>query len=258
MAKDASESAPIVEFRDLNIRYGSNVVFEHFNWLVRHGEKWVVLGGNGSGKSTLIQLITGENVLGYQQDLWLFGQRKGSGESIWDIRQKFGLVSSELQMAYVDFSDQSNRSYARSNTNVSAWDVVCSGFHDSVGLYKQVTAGQRSTAEEWIQRLGIADLVSPPRHGALRGPLFFDMSNGQQKLILLCRALVKQPRLLLLDEPSNGLSGSNRQRFLHAVQSIADEPDIAIIYVTHREEEVDALQFGRTLSLTRSRSGDVD
>lgn len=260
-----SPGPALVEFRNVSICYPTSVVFSPpLSFTIREGEKWVVSGGNGSGKSTLIEIITGENMLAYQQDVWLFGRKKGSGESIWEIKQQLGLLSTEFHMAYLDYADPSIRTFADKPATVTTWEVVCSGFFDSVGLYSEVTPGQEAAAREWVDFFGIRDLVSFParakgaaarsrgRANATAGhscPGFFDLSFGQQKLVLLCRAMVKRPRLLLLDEPTHGLSGHSRDRLLSALCALGSRPDVAVVYVTHRSDEVDALGFGNVLRL---------
>ena len=228
------------QFRNLQVSYGANVVFEGgLDWQVREGEKWVVHGGNGTGKSTLVELITGDNVLGYAQEhLYLFGRRKGSGESVWQIKSQLGLLSTEFHMAYIDYADPSVRTAFRKPEVVTTWEVssqpqilppppppptsshphlhhhhhqppplpaqvVCSGFHDSMGLYSEVSLDQRATALGWVERFGMEDLVSPPPSPTQPVPAsataaakagmqnFFHLSHGQQKLVLLCRALAK-------------------------------------------------------------------
>ena len=150
---------------------------------------------------------------------------------------------------------------------VSTWEVVCSGFFDTMGLYNHVSIAQAERAREWIDRLDLHDLVTPPapaakdtfpgyNTGAAKAAQqnFFHLSHGQQKLVLLCRAMVKPPRLLLLDEPTHGLSGHNKERLLHTLSLLADESDVAVIYVTHRQDEIDKLGFEHVLHLGASSS----
>ena len=265
-AKSDAELASLVDFRSVTIQYNSHVVFDDLRWQVREGEKWVVLGGNGTGKSTLVELITGDNVLGYQQDVWLFGRKKGSGESIWEIKSNLGVLSTEFHMAYIDYADPSVRTAFRKPDAVTTWDVVCSGFHDTMGLYSEVTADEQQRALEWIDRFDLHDLVTPPPRNAAQGSYtsaaaveragmqnFFHLSHGQQKLVLLARAMVKPPKLLLLDEPTHGLSGHNKERLLHTLSLLAEE-DVAVVYVTHRQDEIDALGFKHVLQLGASSS----
>ena len=253
---------PLIEFRDATIQYPGTAapVFSGLSWTVREGEKWVVAGGNGSGKSTLVELITGDNVLGYRLPMWLFGKRKGSGESVWDIKRQLGVLSTETHMAYVDYADPEVRSFARSHAKVTTWEVVCSGLFDSVGLYKTITKAQERAARQVVARFGLEDLVPPPPPrtaaaaaaagaGGGGGRDFFHLSHGQQKLVLLCRALVKDPRLLLLDEPSHGLSADNRGRLVQMLGVLNDDPTVAVIYVTHRRDEVGALAYENVLAL---------
>ena len=262
VASAGGAAEPLIEFRDATIQYPGTAepVFSALSWTVREGEKWVVAGGNGSGKSTLVELITGDNVLGYRAPMWLFGKRKGSGESVWDIKRQLGVLSTETHMAYVDYADPEVRSFARSHAKVTTWEVVCSGLFDSVGLYKTVTKAQERAARQVVARFGLDDLVPPPPQrtaaaaaaagaGGGGGRDFFHLSHGQQKLVLLCRALVKAPRLLLLDEPSHGLSADNRDRLIQMLGVLDDDPTVAVIYVTHRRDEIDALQYDHVLAL---------
>jgi molybdate transport system ATP-binding protein len=263
---------PVVEMQGVTIQYGKRLVFDQLHWTVLEGEKWVVVGGNGSGKSTLLELVTGENMMGYQQPFRLFGKKKGSGESVWDLKQKMGVVSTEFHMNYVAALQEP------SNAETNTWDVVCSGFFDSVGLYQQVSKVQEQVAREWVEKFGLTDLVSPPpvATGAGAGAVgagaggssffkkakaaraakaatnarkFVHLSHGQQKLVLLCRSMVKSPKLLLLDEPTHGLSGENRDRLFGMLSTLVDAPDVAVVYVTHRQEEIDMLNFDNVLRL---------
>eukprot|EP00928_Gymnodinium_smaydae_P076139 TRINITY_DN59126_c0_g1_i1.p1 TRINITY_DN59126_c0_g1~~TRINITY_DN59126_c0_g1_i1.p1 ORF type:complete len:633 (+),score=65.85 TRINITY_DN59126_c0_g1_i1:75-1973(+) len=256
----------LVELRRVSIRYPTSVVFNPpLSWIVHEGQKWVVAGGNGSGKSTLLEIISGENMKAYQEDVRLFGRKKGSGESIWEIKQQLGVLSTEFHMKYVDFADPSRRSFADKPSVLTSWDVICSGFFDSVGLYNSIGSDQEQIARRWIDFFDIDDLVSIPQPNEKRSARkrrykdFYCLSHGQQKLVLLCRAMVKQPRLLLLDEPTHGLSGHNRDRLLAALRTLSRNPDVAVIYVTHRLDEIDALDFDNLLHLgERSHHNTLD
>jgi ABC-type molybdenum transport system ATPase subunit/photorepair protein PhrA len=118
----SSGESPIVEFKKVSVSYGSAVVLNELSWTVRDSEKWMVIGGNGSGKSTILKLITGDNLQGYQNDIRLFGRQKGSGESIWSIKSKLGVISTELHMSYADYADPSSR-LSRAISPVSTWEV---------------------------------------------------------------------------------------------------------------------------------------
>ena len=158
-------------------------------------------------------------------------------------------------MAYNNYADTTYRSYGQSGAKITSFEVVCSGFYDSIGLYDRITLEQEKAAQGWVSRFGLDDIVEPhaSRNPAVGAPKnsqnFFDLSHGQQKLVLLCRAMVKSPRLLLLDEPSHGLSGLNRDRFLGMLQVLAADKSVAIVYVSHRQDELDALEFDNVLRL---------
>jgi len=285
LAAGAQPSA-LVEFDDVSIRYdcGSRCYVPPLRWTVREGENWAVVGGNGTGKTTLVDLISGDNVLGYRQAIKLFGRAKGSGESVWDIKRHLGVISTGTHMEYVDHAEAVARGVARSSKQVSTWEVVCSGFFDTVGLYAEPNAAQLATAKLWVDCLGLGDLVVPPRtqpshstrgassgyaaatararallgergaHGGAPGEAasarnFCALSFGQQKLVLLCRAMVKRPRLLLLDEPTHGLSADNRVRLLSMLATLAADPSVSIVLVTHRQDEIDALGLEHVLNL---------
>ena len=284
-SREATASTPLVEFRGVSVTHPPDVhrdhdslsisatfthdggrlfqqvrVFEGLEWRIHPGENWAVLGGNGSGKSTVLELITGENLQGYQQPVYLFGRRKGSGASIWDIRKQLGILSTATHMDYVDYADPAVRGAGMGRrSGISSWEVVCSGLFDSVGLYRSVTVEQDARCREWVCRLGLEDLVTPPPPGRSRAGAklavqpsrqnFFHLSHGEQKLVLLARAMVKRPRLLLLDEPTHGLSGSNRSRMLHALGTLVNTDEVALVYVTHRKDEVETLKLEKVLRL---------
>ncbi|MBL4825541.1 MAG: hypothetical protein COB10_13115 [Planctomycetota bacterium] len=204
----------IIRMRNVNVSYGENVVLKQFNWKVRQGENWKIVGPNGAGKSTLLSLISGDNLQAYSNEIYLFGRRRGTGESVWDIKHRIGLVSSEFQVRYRE--------------SVSVLKVVLSGFFDSIGYYQPASETQRKTALNWMQFLEIKQLVEQD---------FMRLSYGQQRLILLARALVKSPPLLILDEPCQGLDRTNRNRVLALIDHIGLNSATQILYVTHAAED---------------------
>ena len=172
----------IMNFHDVSVRYGSRRILNGLNWVVREGERWAVCGENGAGKSTLLSLVCADNPQSYACHIDLFGHRRGSGESIWDIKRHIGYVSPEMHRAYLK--------------DLPAIDSVASGLSDSVGLYARPKPGQREVCMGWMRVFGIADLADRT---------FLRLSSGEQRLCLLARAFVKDPELLVLDEPSHGL-----------------------------------------------------
>jgi molybdate transport system ATP-binding protein len=212
---DRQPGDPLVELHEVTVRYGDTVALRSLTWTMRRGEHWAVLGPNGSGKTTLISLIYADNLQAYTNDIRLFGRRRGSGESIWEIKQRIGHVSPHLQAGY--------------RLDLRVFDVVVSGFFDSVGLYRRPSEGQRAAAREWIQRLGIESLSDR---------VFSQLSYGERRLVIIVRALVKSPELLALDEPCQGLDPANRARVIAMVDRIGFETPTAILYVTHRKDEM--------------------
>lgn len=215
--EEAHASAPqeVVRMRDTTVRFGGQVVLDHVNWTVQRGENWAVLGPNGAGKSTILELITGDNVQGYANDIRLFGRKKGSGETVWEIKEKLSIVSAEFQLKY--------------QKGIPAYDVICSGFFDSIGLFRRCTDEQHRAARDWMGLLGMADLARKR---------FDHLSHGQQRLILLARAMVKSPVLLILDEPCDGLDYANRRLVLDCIGLIGSRTATDLIYVTHHKNEL--------------------
>ena len=207
----------LIRMHDVTVVYDRRMVLNRLNWCVRPGENWVICGPNGSGKSTILQLVCGDHLQAYANAVYLFGRRRGSGETIWDIKRRIGLVSSTLQLGY--------------RKPLSGLEVVLSGFFDSVGLYRQATADQTAAARQWAARLSIAHLLDRP---------FLRMSSGERRMVLIARAMVKQPILLILDEPCQGLDAHNRQRLLDMLATIAASAATQLIYVSHREDEIPA------------------
>jgi molybdate transport system ATP-binding protein len=211
----------LVQMEQVSVAYDGVQVLSRIDWTVRQGEHWAVLGPNGAGKSTLLSLILGDNPQAYANEVTLFGQRRGSGETIWEVKRRIGWVAPELQLTYP--------------RQVSCLEVVCSGFFDSVGCYRRPSAGQRAAALEAMERLGIEDLAGQSPSG-VGGKPFGAISEGQQRLVLMARALVKRPLLLVLDEPCQGLDAGNRDRVLEAVEAVGDGRQRSVIYVTHHRD----------------------
>lgn len=208
------DAPALIQMTAVTVVYGRRKILDGFDWQVNRGENWLVSGPNGSGKSTLLQLICGDHPQAYANDIRLFGRRRGSGESIWEIKARIGLMSPEFVLRY--------------HKAMSGRDVLLSGFFDSVGLFRQADAHQVATAEGWAARLGIERLLATP---------FTRMSNGERRLTLVARAMVKTPDLMILDEPCQGLDAGNRRRVLDLIDAIGETAATQLIYVTHRSDE---------------------
>ncbi len=212
--RDQNTSDEVVRMENISVSYGEKVVIKDFSWVLKAGEKWAVLGPNGSGKSTLIKLITGDHLQAYSNDIWLFGKKRGTGESIWDIKKRIGLISSDVQLHYL--------------RNITGLDVILSGLFDSYGLYQRASYEQIEQGQLLADKLGVCQLLTKS---------YLDCSNGQKRMLILARALIKQPELLILDEPCQGLDLSNRMQVLKILNYLT-KTNITIIYVTHHKEEI--------------------
>ena len=205
----------LVKMDDVHVRYGNTKVLEGINWQIKPGERWALSGPNGSGKSTLLSLIFGDHPQAYANNIVLFDRKRGSGESIWDIKKNIGFMSPELLQYFPG--------------NFTCQQVVESGFFDSIGLYRRVNADQMQTAFKWMKVMGISEE---------KDTLFSDVSTTLQRLCLLARALVKNPVLLILDEPCQGFDDAQQKYFKALIDTIAEQSDMAMIYVTHHREEL--------------------
>jgi molybdate transport system ATP-binding protein len=209
------DSEEVVKLNKVSIRYGKRTILKELDWTILRGQKWALSGENGAGKSTLLSLVCADNPQSYACDISLFGRKRGSGESIWEIKKHIGYVSPEMHRAYLK--------------NLPTIDIVASGLHDSIGLYKKPRPEQMSVCEWWMDIFGILDLKDRP---------FLQISSGEQRLVLLARAFVKDPELLILDEPLHGLDTFNRRRVKAIVEAFSERKDKTIIYVTHYENEL--------------------
>lgn len=218
----------VVDLNKVSIRYGERTILKELDWTVRCGEKWALGGDNGSGKSTLLSLVCADNPQSYACDISLFGRKRGTGESIWEIKKHIGYVSPEMHRAYLK--------------NLPAIDIVASGLHDSVGLYKRPHPEEMAACEWWMDIFGIADL---------RDRNFLQLSSGEQRLVLLARAFVKDPELLILDEPLHGLDLFNRRLVKDIIEAFCRRKDKTMIMVTHYKEELPRC-ITHSLHLSRS------
>lgn len=209
------EEQKLIEMKHVRVKIGADMILDDFNWVMRRGENWAIFGPDGAGKTTVLKLILGENLQAYANEIYLFGRRKGSGESIWDIRRHLGYISSELQKKHPD--------------DLKAFEIVCSGFFDTLGLYRQCEKEDIRIAREWIGLLGIESL-SDTQFGFL--------SHGQKQLVLIARAMVKSPVLLILDEPCEGLDMANRSRIMKVLDLIGEHTKTSLLYVPSREEDI--------------------
>ena len=216
LCKESHQDLPdiLIEMKETTVQYDGRVILDKLNWVMKRGENWAILGPNGSGKSTILRLILGENLQGYANQMTLFGRRKGTGETLWEIKKHIGAVSSELQVQY--------------RKKMSADDVIASGFYDSIGLYQYPTPEQKVIVDRWIQLLGIEDIAKESYHR---------LSYGQKRMILLARAMVKSPALLIVDEPCHGLDIPNRKRILDILERIG-QTQTTLLYVTNHKDEI--------------------
>ena len=204
----------VIRLNKVTIRYGERTILKDLDWVVHRGEKWALTGDNGSGKSTLLSLVCADNPQSYACDIAMFGRKRGTGESIWEIKKRIGYVSPEIHRAYLK--------------NIPAIDIVASGLHDSVGLYVRPKPEQRSVCEEWLGVFGIKEL---------KDRSFLQLSSGEQRLVLLARAFVKDPDLLILDEPLHGLDTRNRSLVMDVIRLFANREGKTLIMVSHYQEE---------------------
>lgn len=223
-------AVPLVQLTGGRVAYGEQVVFDGLDFVVRAGGHTLIEGPNGSGKSTLLELITGDHPQAYSNDLHLFGRRRGTGETVWDIKKNVGLVSGRLHRDY--------------RVGGSVEEVLLSGLYDSIGVYQKPEASHRHRARAWLDWLEL-DLAP--------GAAFRELSFGQQRLVLIARAAIKVPPLVVMDEPTAGLDPDNRTRVLDLVASLCTQRKTTVLMVTHRADERDFWQQrigGAILSLT--------
>lgn len=204
-----------LRMEQVKVHYGSRTILQDIDWEIKNGEKWALFGPNGSGKSTLLSLVYADNPQSYANTLYLFDKKRGTGESIWDIKKRIGYISPEMHLYY--------------RQNVSALQIVGSGFFDSIGLYRTCSAEQEELALAWMRLFSIDHLWDR---------MFQTLSSGEQRLVLLARAFVKDPDLIILDEPLHGLDVSHKKQAAAIIERFCERPGKTLIYVTHYPHEL--------------------
>ncbi len=204
-----------VKMVNVHVQYGEKKILDSVNWEVKRGECWCVAGPNGAGKSTLLSLITADNPQSYANELYLFDRRRGSGETIWDIKRNIGFVSPELHL-YFPY-------------NAICDDVIASGLFDSIGVFRKISDQEQNQIEWWIDALHFQDV---------RSSMLSSLPLGQQRMVFLARALIKNPPLLILDEPCQGLDEEQAGLFKQLVDDSCRTLHSTLIYVSHVENDI--------------------
>ncbi|MGB6152006.1 MAG: ATP-binding cassette domain-containing protein [Pricia sp.] len=203
----------LIDLKKINVSYHGKAILKDINWTIMKGDFWELRGKNGSGKTTILSMITGENPKGYGQELYIFGRKKGSGESVWDIKKKIGYFTPAMTDKFTGYHSVEN--------------MMISGLNDSIGLYVKPTEVQLRTARKWLQLIEL---------WPIKDTLFHDLSMGQKRLLMCARAMIKHPPLLILDEPTAGLDDSSAALFVALVNKFAEESQTTIVFVSHRSE----------------------
>lgn len=230
--KNSYQGDVLIELKNVSVTFDDKPILNNINWSIKRNEFWQLKGENGSGKTTLLSMVTGENSKGYGQELYLFGQKKGTGESIWDIKKKIGYYSPTLTHNF--------------NGLHSVEHMLISGLNDSIGLYKYPTELQKKLAEEWLYVLNMK---------AFKNSLFIDLTTGYQRLVMVARAMIKQPLLLILDEPTENLDDKTAHLFVALVNKISKESNTSILFVSHRDEP--GLLPEKVFELQKTKNGAI-
>ncbi|RED96680.1 ATP-binding cassette domain-containing protein [Marinoscillum furvescens] len=213
ISEPPTSANPLIDLRQVSVSYSERPILQDITWQIAPGAFWQLKGPNGAGKTTLLTMITGDNHKGYGQDLTLFGYKKGSGESVWDIKKNIGYYTSTMTH---DFWRHQSIEY-----------MVISGYFDSVGLYQRPSELQLRRTKEWLELIGLEKQREKP---------FVSLPVGWRRLVLIVRAMVKHPPLLILDEPTSDLDDENTALITELINKIANESNTAILYVSHQDE----------------------
>lgn len=228
-----TDNSELIKLIDVSVAYEERPILNEINWTINAGEFWQLIGPNGSGKSTLLTMIDGDNPKAFGQQIFLFGKRKGTGESVWDIKKKLGYFTPSMMELF-----KTRRHKAKG--------MIIGGLHDSIGLYHTPSDAQSHLAEKWLSVIGLKSKC----HAA-----FVDLSQVEQRMVLIARAMIKHPPVLILDEPSNGLDDYSASMLVALINKIAEQSSSSILYVSHRKEE--GLQPDKILELIPNENGSL-
>ncbi|MEE3224471.1 MAG: ATP-binding cassette domain-containing protein [Bacteroidota bacterium] len=203
----------LISFRNVSVSFDEKPVLKDITWTVKRGSSWHLKGPNGAGKTTLLSMVTGDSTKGYGKELYLFGKKKGSGETVWEIKQKIGYFTSAMTERFDGMHDVQS--------------MIISGLYDSVGLYQKPTTLEQARAEEWLVLLGLKQLS---------GARFRTLNEVKKRLILIARAMIKHPPLLILDEPTAALNDTGAALIVSLINKIAASGSTSVLYVSHKEE----------------------
>lgn len=212
--KPVITSETMVSMRNINVSYGDKQILKNINWQVKAGEKWLLQGDNGSGKSTLLSLINGDHPQAYSSGLTLFGKKRGSGESIWEIKEHLGIISPEMHWYF--------------DNTLKVWQSIASGYYHSVGLFKKLSHQKQKEVNDLLSYFGLTDY---------KNETINTLSLGKQRLVLLARTIIKNPELLILDEPCQGLDSKQTKEFNNLVDELCTF-GTTLIYVGHFETQI--------------------
>lgn len=221
----------LINFNKVSVSFDGCQVLDNISWTIKKGEFWQLIGPNGSGKTTLLSMIIGDSHKGYGQDLSLFGKKKGSGESVWDLKKKIGYFTPAMMDKFSGYHSLQN--------------MMISGFYDSIGLYNNPTDQKKRLSGLWLKLLGLYEK---------RNIQFLELTAGEKRLVMTARAMVKHPPLLILDEPTAGLDDTNARLFIDLVNKISQESETTIIFVSHRKEVGLHPQFDYILEMNKTGS----
>ena len=222
----------IFELKNIHLSYGDQAILKDINWSVEKKSFWQLIGPNGSGKSTLLSLVIGDNPKAYGQNIRIFDRPKGSGESVWDIKKKIGY-----------FSPSSILSYPKRK---SVFDMICSGFQDAIGMYRKPSDLEIQATHRWIEKMG---------WNSMRDRYFKHLSTGEQRLIMIIRAMIKHPFLLILDEPAVGLDAQSKSQLHQLINTYVEKSESAVIYVSHKP--IGELTANDTIVLKKTTDGSI-